>query len=72
MVNLQEISGLTVREFLFRDMLGCTNHDCVITDRTNKLGTNSFCSCLENMNRSQLTIISSQLKTIANYTLEKR
>jgi hypothetical protein len=60
----------TIRDILFSDFIGCTNHDCVITGPKKGMGTNGSCSCLHNMSRSQLNILKSRLSQIADKTVE--
>jgi hypothetical protein len=56
----------TIREYIFSDMSGCLNHNCVVTGKRSGIGTNAMCSCLSRMNRTQLQIIQSRVELIAN------
>ena len=55
----------TIREKLFKDMQGCTNHGCVIRGKFKGIGTNAMCSCVVNMSRGQLQLLQSRIKVIA-------
>ena len=59
---------MIISEYLFRGFSGCSNHDCII-NRNPNVGTNGTCKCLLNMNRSELSILSSRLSTIADVEL---
>ncbi len=55
-----------IRELLFKGMNGCTNHGCVIRGKFNGMGTNGSCSCIVNMNRSQLQMLQARINAIAD------
>jgi hypothetical protein len=57
------VEDKTVREHLFANMDGCSNHDCIIKKREG-MGTNGSCGCLHNMSRSRLHILKSRLSVI--------
>jgi len=54
---------MKVRYYLFKNMDGCSNHDCIVSKRSG-MGTNGSCGCIMNMNRSQLMILKSRLSVI--------
>lgn len=63
---------MTLRELLFKDMIGCMNKYCIVTGkRKGGMHTNSTCTCLENMTRSQLTIIGSRLKLVSELNIDE-
>lgn len=57
-------SVMKVRD-LFKGFKGCSSHDCVI-QKPEGMGTNSTCQCLEKLNRLQLHLLSSRLKSVIN------
>lgn len=57
----------TVREILFKDMHGCSDHDCVIKPKQKgQMGTNGGCHCVLNMSRSQLIMLQTRIRNIAD------
>lgn len=60
---------MKLREYLFKDFTPCSNHDCVIR-KPKGMGTNGKCSCLLNLSRSQLMLLSNRLKRAADRELE--
>jgi hypothetical protein len=57
---------MNIRESLFRDMSGCSDHNCLILGKKTGMGTNGGCKCLLNMSRGQLNILSSRLSSVAD------
>ena len=53
----------TIRECLFANMHGCSNHDCIIKKPLG-MGTNGSCNCLQNLSRSELNILKARLSVI--------
>lgn len=60
---------MKIREAIFKNFTGCPNHGCVVTGPKKGMGTNGGCSCLVNMNRSQLMQIQSRIQAIAEREL---
>lgn len=60
---------MKIRDWLFRDFTGCSNHCCVVTGPKSGIGTNGICSCVVNMERSQLTLLQSKLRVLSEYDL---
>ena len=60
----------TIREILFKDWDGCSNHDCIVKNRTG-MGTNGSCGCLVNMSRSELHILNARLATIIDVQIKE-
>lgn len=52
---------MNTREVLFRHWAGCSAHNCVIVDNSKAMHTNGSCSCIRDMSRSQIAILSSRL-----------
>ena len=55
----------TVRDVLFKGFSGCGNHYCVIDPPTG-MGTNGPCHCIRNLTRTQLSILTSRLMSVAD------
>lgn len=55
---------MNIRERIFKGFTGCSNHGCVISKNDKGMHTNSICRCLENMTRSQLSILSGRLQAV--------
>lgn len=60
---------MKIREFLFRNFKGCTNHGCIITGPKKGMGTNGSCTCLFNLSRAQLHLLNSRLYVIGEKEL---
>lgn len=59
----------TIREILFKGFEGCLNGNCII--KVNKgLVTNGWCSCLQNMTNTQLSILQSRLYIIRDKEID--
>lgn len=56
---------MKIREFLFRDFKGCTNHDCIITGKRSGAGTNGSCNCITDLTRGQLSLLKARLSIIS-------
>lgn len=56
----------TVRDWLFRDMHGCSDGDCIITGKASGMHTNGGCHCIHNLSRGQLSILASRIRVIAD------
>ncbi len=54
---------------LFEHFQGCTNHDCLMTGPKKGMGTNGNCSCLMGGSRSQMQLLNSRFKSMAEYFL---
>ena len=63
---------MTIREYLFHNFTGCSNHDCAITGKKSGMGTNGQCHCLTNLSRTQLQILASRLSAIGDQEVQKR
>ena len=61
---------MTIREFLFRDMEGCTDGNCLVYGKSNGLHTNGGCRCIHNIQRSTASILASRLSVIADKKVE--
>lgn len=59
---------MKLRDYLFKDIPPCSNHDCVVRKPTG-MGTNGSCGCLFNLNRAQFQILNSRIKSAGNYEL---
>ncbi len=57
---------MTVREFLFRDMKGCMDGNCVVTGKRTGMHTNGGCHCIQNLGRAHMSILASRLSVIAD------
>ena len=60
-----------IRDLLFANMEGCSNHNCIITGPKKGMGTNGTCSCMLNFSRTQLQILSSRIRAIADKEIDK-
>ena len=61
----------TIREILFYDFNGCTNHNCIVTKRVG-MGTNGSCSCLSDLSRTQIQIMKGRLSTIIDKEIKEK
>ena len=57
---------ITVRQALFTGIRGCASHSCIVNDNGRIPCTNGPCTCLQNMSRTQLGVLSSRILTIAD------
>ena len=57
------VMSKTVRDILFKNMNGCSDHNCIIKKPIG-MGTNGGCKCIINMSRSNLMLLASRLNTI--------
>lgn len=61
----------TVREILFKNFKGCTNHNCIIK-KPEGIGTNGWCTCLQELNRNQIEILQSRLSIIIDKQIAEK
>ena len=59
---------MKLRDYLFRGFSPCSNHDCIVR-KPEGMGTNGSCSCLFNLSRAELHILTSRIKTAADKDL---
>lgn len=55
-------SGITLSEFLFKGVDGCSDGNCII-QKSEAMHTNGGCRCMVNLSRSQLTMLGSRIRT---------
>ena len=60
----------TVREFLFRNMNGCTDGNCVISGKRSGMHTNGGCHCIQNLGRAHMNILASRLMVIVDKKID--
>jgi hypothetical protein len=58
------LKAAAVRERLFQDWPGCTNHGCIVTGPKKAMGTNGRCTCMQNASRSQLNLFQQRLQAM--------
>lgn len=61
---------MTLREFLFKDMTPCLDGNCIIGGKRKGLQTNGGCNCFKNLKPSQLGIIGSKLRSLADIEID--
>lgn len=61
---------MKLREYLFKDFTGCSNHGCVITGKRKGMGTNGPCGCLHDLSRTQIHILKSRIESIAEQEID--
>lgn len=55
-----------LRETLFHDWPGCSNHGCIVTEPLEGWATNGQCKCLVDASRAQLMILQGRLSAVLN------
>lgn len=53
-----------IRETLFKDWNGCSNHGCIVTGPKKGMGTNGPCHCITNANRQQLQFLERGIRVL--------
>jgi len=54
---------MDIKNYLFKGFKGCSNRDCIIKD-SQGVCTNGTCSCLKDMKRGELNIVSQRLGSL--------
>ena len=54
----------SLREILFSNWPGCSNHGCIVRGEQQGMGTNGQCKCLVDASRTQLNMLHGQLSAV--------